>query len=60
MKRNLSDDDDEEGLLPRYSRQMLLPQIGMNGQKSLQTSSVIVIGGKFFDKIFIFTSDIIN
>ena len=42
MKRKL---DDNEESLPRYSRQMLVPQIGSYGQESLRSASVIVIGG---------------
>lgn len=41
MKRNRSD----EASIPRYSRQMLVPQVGSSGQHSLRTASVIVIGG---------------
>ena len=31
-------------LVPRYSRQMLLPQIGPYGQKSITSSSILVVG----------------
>jgi molybdopterin/thiamine biosynthesis adenylyltransferase len=33
-------------LVNRYSRQMLIPQFGLEGQKLLYQSSVIIIGGK--------------
>ena len=31
-------------MLERYSRQMILPQIGVEGQRVLATSKVLVIG----------------
>jgi glutaredoxin-related protein len=35
----------QKELVHRYSRQMLIPQININGQLAITLSSVIIIGG---------------
>ena len=41
---NLNDRSLHKELVERYSRQMLLPQININGQLALSNASVIIIG----------------
>jgi molybdopterin/thiamine biosynthesis adenylyltransferase len=43
MKRNFSFDDKK--LIERYSRQAIVPEFGIEGQKHLQASSAVIIGG---------------
>jgi len=44
MHANNDGTDNVSLILERYSRQMLLPNFGMNGQKKLLASQVLVVG----------------
>ena len=50
MKRKLSDIECSSKamhgeIVSRYSRQMLIPQIGIEGQYAISSTSVVIIGG---------------
>ena len=43
---------DDIDIVNRYSRQMLVPQVGgMAGQSALLSASVIIVGGSCYDRI---------
>eukprot|EP01036_Dinobryon_divergens_P038473 gene38473-50517_t len=44
LKLPRNSDPDYTDLIPRYTKQMMLPQIGARGQRILSESSILIVG----------------